>query len=328
MWCLRPQTFVCELEPGVVQVGSTARHSVLFSHLTKDEVTWIKALAKPESKRRTRPQESAILPDRLHTIIGMLDAADLLATDTSPIHDLTVRVVGLDRIGARIAMLLAEANISALELRDRRTVDASVGSVFSTQDMGQTRQSALRKRIRHRHPTLPVGAIVDPDLVIVTGGRVWDHGLLGRLLSQDLPHIPVMQDDRTVTIGPLIAPGITACALCVDLHIHDRLPLWPKVALALASAEVPRVADHLCMAAAGLTVTMVEAVAAGIPLEGTDGPTGSAGGLTQSWRLTTAGVETGVWSPHPDCSCRIGPLTPMFPPSSYLYPAKHLVNGR
>lgn len=62
MWCLRPQTFVCELEPGVVQVGSTARHSVLFSHLTKDEVTWIKALAKPESKRRTRPKNPLFSP--------------------------------------------------------------------------------------------------------------------------------------------------------------------------------------------------------------------------------------------------------------------------
>lgn len=322
---LRPGTFIYEIEPGMLQVGSSAQHAVLLSSLSLTEVAWVRGLATPpllsswkkntevrkHTKQRTdtKVRKDTTGPSARQTeILRLLDAVGLLHEEVHPLQRLDVRVMGLDRVGTRIASLLASAGVHGLELQDRRMVDAHVEDLYPSADAGLPRTRALGNEIKRIHPQVRVGRLSTPDLVILSDERVWDHGVLGLLLSEDVVHLPVIQEDRSITVGPLVAPGVSACALCVDMHIHDVLPQWPKMALSLSQTELPPVPDHLSAAAAGLAVTMVEAIALGVPLLKDGSPIGTKGAPSQSWQISQSGVHTDFWTPHPRCSCSTGLL--------------------
>ncbi len=300
---LRPDTFVHELSPGVLQVGSRPDSMVILSNLSAADVAWVQGMRVPRPRTQGRSRRTTRVTKKQRELLGYLDAAGLLASSVNALAHLHVRVVGLDAVGARVARLLAGSGVAALDIQDRTSVDASVESAYSNQAAGLVRQTALRAQILKQHPEVRVGAITEPDLVIVCGRRAWDHGTMGRLLSQDRTHLPVTQDNQSVTVGPLIAPGVTACALCVDLHKQDAQPLWAKAAFAMAAAPAAAAPDYLAMAAAGLTVAMVEAVASSRPLQGDVEPLGRIGGPSQSWTVTMGGVQTQRWTPHPRCTC-------------------------
>lgn len=330
---LRPGTFIYEIESGMLQVGSSPQHAVLLSSLSPTEMAWVKDLAAPpplsSREKNTQGRTTRVprgtawknhekepptagdepeLSARQAEILRLLDAVGLLHEEMHPLQRLDVRVMGLDRVGTRIALLLASAGVHGLELQDRRLVDAHVEDLYPSADAGLPRTRALGNEIRRIHPRVRVGRLSMPDLVIVSDERVWDHGVLGLLLSEDVTHLPVIQEDRSITVGPLVAPGVSACALCVDMHIHDVLPEWPKMALTLSQTELPSVPDHLTAAAAGLAVTMVEAIALGVPLLNDGSALGTKGAPSQSWRVSQSGVHTDLWTPHPRCTCSTGLL--------------------
>ncbi len=305
---LRPDTFVHELSPGVLQVGSRPDSMVILSNLTAADVAWVHGMRVPRPRSQARTRRTRVTKKQ-RELLGYLEAAGLVAPPDDALARLHVRVVGLDSVGARVARLLAEGGVAALDLQDRASVDAHVENAYSNEAAGLVRQTALRAQIIKQHPEVRVGAITEPDLVVVCGKRAWDHGTMGRLLSQDRTHLPVTQDNQSVTVGPLVAPGVTACALCVDLHKQDAQPLWAKAAFAMAAAPRASAPDYLAMAAAGLTVAMVEAVASGQPLEGDVEPLGRIGGPSQSWTVTMRGVQKERWTPHPRCTCSSEPLS-------------------
>ncbi len=324
---LRVGTFVHEVSPGLVQVGSTPEHAVTFTGLAPQETKWIKSLVpahRLESQRR-KTNRCAVLTERQEEILKLMDAVELLAPARDPMEHLRIRVVGLNKVGIRIATLLAEAGVKYLDVRDSQLVDANVEHLFAPEDKGKPRLQALRKQLA-RSRNIRVGRTTYPDLVITCSDRVWDHGVLGVLLSHDINHLPVVTDDRAIHVGPLIAPGMTACALCVEMHVDAMLPNWPSVALALRNCGQAPVADHMASTAAGLAVTMVEAAALGLnsPVVDTDtesetdteidagmsprtdgeNSTRNPHGLpSQSWRVTQLGVDSVSWYPHPDCRC-------------------------
>ena len=326
MRLLRAHTFVGEIEPGRLQVGSAPPRTVVFSSLSRAETAWIKSLSptitsgQPQPRanvarnrkgsQQGRPRGSASensLTARQKEMLVMLDAVGLLEDGHNPLADLRIRVSGLDRIGARVATLLAEEGVRELELRDRRAIEQVMPPAFTESHLGKIRQTVLARHLRGRYPGLRVAGQAMPDLVVVCSGSVWDHGTLGRLLSRDIPHLPVVQRDREVQVGPLIVPGVTGCALCADLSIQDSFPLWAKSSLALANAPQPLTPDHLCMTAAGLAVTLIHAAATGATPVGAPNPTG-VGGVSYSLTVGSNGVETRAWHPHPGCSCRRGTM--------------------
>lgn len=301
---LRPGTFVHQIRPGVLQVGSQPESMVLLSGLSETDMKWVFALAdKPRERRRTR-RPTGSLSSSQEEILGYLDAANLLQATTAPLSDLSVRVLGLDGVGARLAVLLAAAGIGAIEVRDRRIVDARVELAFPPGSAGMIRQSALRSHLRRVFPRVRVGTLSNPDLVVVLGRRAWDHGVLGKLLSEGQVHLPVTQDNESVTIGPLVAPGVTACALCVDLHRRQASPLWAESSLAMSAAPAVSPPEDVSAAAAGLMVGMLTSIASSKTLVGASEPMGRVDGDSQSWLVTRRGVRTYNWRPHQTCLCR------------------------
>lgn len=302
---LRPQTFVAEVSPGRLQVGSAPPHTVVFSDLSAHEIAWIRKLAGTGSaadKTQRRQSVSAELTERQNEILRMLDAAGLLAEEHGALEGLRIQINGLGTVGIQTARHLADAGARTLELRDRRRIGASVEHLFDPSAAGLLRQSALTESLRRRHRDLRVGASGAPDVAVVCCDNTWDLGVLGRLLSQDIPHLPIVERDREVQVGPLVVPGQTGCALCADLARRDVFPLWAQTSLALASAPTPKTPSHMCATAAGLAVTLIRCCATGDAPAGASRPSG-LGGASHSFTVSEAGVTTQEWYPHPECAC-------------------------
>ena len=296
---LKPGTLIFEVSEGLIQVGSTPNQSVLFSDLTSEEVRWLRSL-------RTRRARLKRLSQREEEILRLLDAVNLTSPVTSPLENLDVRIIGLDRVGIRLAHLLARAGVHSLELAGAGLVDGEVEDLFPRDSLSKERRVELRRTIKAHRPTFLIQKLAHPDLVIACSDRVWDPGLTGTLLSQDINHLPVVKEQDSITVGPLVAPGVTACSACLDFTIQDRIPTWSKMALALEREPLDPVPDHMCAAAAGLAVAMVESVALGLPpVEGGEA-IGRVGGPSYSWRVSKSGVTAEEWLPHPECSCLNG----------------------
>ena len=43
-------------------------------------------------------------------------------------------------------------------------------------------------------------------------------------MRDDLPHLVVRDHGPALTVGPFVAPGLTACLRCVDAHLGDADP--------------------------------------------------------------------------------------------------------
>lgn len=69
------------------------------------------------------------------------------------------------------------------------------------------------------------GAHGAPRLVIVVAARALSPTRASAWRGL-VAHLPVVYDERTVMIGPVVAAG-PPCLHCLDLHRHDHDPSWP-----------------------------------------------------------------------------------------------------
>ncbi len=110
-------------------------------------------------------------------------------------------------------------------------------------------------------------------------------------LGRDIPHLAVIFGESSVTVGPLVRPGFSACIRCVELHRVDADPAWSAIAPQVwgkrASSNIAPLATH----AAADSLRLV------------------ADGATHSIRIDSRslGRTTTAHVPHPDCGCRAIP---------------------
>ena len=99
-------------------------------------------------------------------------------------------------------------------------------------------------------------------------------------------------------VGPLVLPGDTGCAGCLDRQRTDRDPTWPRLVAQWRSGQRRRVAAcDLALASA------VAALAASHALAFLDGRTPSTAGAR--WEVSVPGLDwhaRPVWA-HPACPC-------------------------
>jgi hypothetical protein len=152
--------------------------------------------------------------------------------------------------------------------------------------------SRLANRIRGTLSSLGQLDADDPELVVVCRDWTFDPAAAQHWLSGDIPQLPVISSDTSVTIGPLITPGRGPCLHCLHAYRTDRDPAWPAIACQLLDA--PGAAD-------GVLIERVTAEVARLLLTG-------AGQRDQrrQW-VHTAGTsvpQTVARSAHPRCLCR------------------------
>ncbi len=171
---------------------------------------------------------------------------------------------------------------------------------------------------RSRPPSQPCCAMPDASRRPTNAGRRWSpsspRGSSGPRMRQhwlrrDVPHLPIVAADRSVTVGPLVEPGTGPCLYCGQLTRTDADPAWPAIAAQLWG----RAAPHHSLLAVG----SVAAFAARLLLARLD--SGSPDPAARAWRLADEGGTISVVPQlrHPRCSCAAPPESDWAPGSDH-----------
>ncbi|WP_350257764.1 hypothetical protein [Scrofimicrobium sp. R131] len=279
----------------LLQVGSSSEHSFVLSGLDEGTTTWLRRLLS----RRDIPPLPSLTPDQLR-LVGLLRSHGLVETRRSAtVRDLHLRVVGLSRTTILFTRLAATSGVSFIDVRDAARVDEEVELLFGPDDLGSLRTEALKAELSSRR--VAVGRSSRPHLVVSAERRVVDDQRAAQLLRADLIQLPIVADDRTIQIGPLLVPDLSPCHMCLEFHRRDCLPTWAKARKLLLRTPLSPPELPLAAAAAGLALHLVQSVLTPALRAGAGLPTWALG---TAWRLTESGVEETRWDFHPDCGCR------------------------
>lgn len=273
---------------------------------------------KPEVLDRLRPDAatlSLVAPDP-----G--EAMKRLAARRS----LRVQVRGAGRVGVVLASLLSGAGVGEVDVRDVGRVepwDVTPGGL-PAESIGERRDAAARRAARHAAPDRPPRRrrgpqpSADPSEDMPTNRLREEPGfslvvLAPRdgvdihapkpaaaepLMASGTPHLYAGVVEGTGVVGPLVLPGETGCAGCLDQSRTDRDETWPRLVAQWRSGH-PRQVEACDLALA----TTVAGLAAGHALAFLDGGMPSSAGAR--WEVSVPGFDwhpRPVW-PHPQCPC-------------------------
>ncbi|BAG19160.1 MULTISPECIES: ThiF family adenylyltransferase [Streptomyces] len=231
-----------------------------------------------------------------------------------------VQVRGAGRVGASIASVLSGAGVGHVEVLDGgRTEHGDVApGGLPPAAVGERRDVAARRLVRRSAPgpaprragtdgaaAGPPGSAGQPGLsLIVVAPR---DGLAvyapvadtaGPWIASGTPHLYAGVIEATGVVGPLVLPGGTGCAGCLELHRADRDPQWPRMLAQWRSGRrgaVPACDLGLATAVAGL--------AAAHALAFLDGDLPSCTGVRWEAALPLLDWRSEPIGPHADCSC-------------------------
>lgn len=111
--------------------------------------------------------------------------------------------------------------------------------------------------------------------------------------------LPVTGTGREATIGPLVIPGVSSCAVCHDLRRGDLDRGWPQFAARLRAGGIggvavpPTDARLAVLGAAVVAVTLADALTGGTDL----------GGVSTDVTADLPGLTHRFWPRHPRCPC-------------------------
>ncbi|GGP90016.1 MULTISPECIES: ThiF family adenylyltransferase [Streptomyces] len=251
----------------------------------------------PEVLDRLRPDWASLGL----TTAGPGDPLRVLAARRS----MRVRVRGAGRVGAAVAALLSGAGVGEVEVRDVGRVepwDVAPGGL-PAEAVGERREDAARRLVRRCAPDRPPRRAARSPLaedatghsLVVLAPRddvavhAPDPVSAEPLLASGTPHLHAGVVEGTGVVGPLVLPGETACAGCLQEDRIDRDPVWPRLVAQWRSGRQRRVgACDLALAAT------VAGLAAAHALAFLDGRIPSSAGAR--WEVTLPQLH---WQPRP-----------------------------
>ncbi|MEV6571683.1 ThiF family adenylyltransferase [Streptomyces sp. NPDC051577] len=223
-----------------------------------------------------------------------------------------VQVRGGGRVGAVIAAVLAGAGVGRVEVLDGGRVqpaDVAPGGL-GPGSVGRLRAEAAGAVVREAAPGRAprAGEEEGPEpglsLVVVAprdGLQAWapDPETAADWVATGTPHLYAGVLEGTGLVGPLVLPGATACAGCMERDRIDRDPAWPRMLVQWRSAHRRRAtaACDLGLAAA------VAGLAAGHALSFLDGGLPASTGARWEAALPGLSWEPSEVRPHAECPC-------------------------
>ncbi|MFE7709929.1 ThiF family adenylyltransferase [Streptomyces sp. NPDC057486] len=229
-----------------------------------------------------------------------------------------VQVRGSGRVGAAIAAVLSGSGVGLVEVLDGGVTepsDVAPGGLPATA-VGERRDTAARQLVR-RSAVGPAPRTTGTDgsrsrggpglsLVVVAprdGLAVYapDPRAAEPWIASGTPHLYAGVIEATGVVGPLVLPGGTACAGCLDLHRTDRDPQWPRMLAQWRSGR--RGAVQACDLA---LATAVAGLAAAQALAFLDGELPAGTGARCEAALPLLDWRSERIGPHLDCSCGAG----------------------
>ncbi|MCQ9133288.1 TOMM precursor leader peptide-binding protein [Streptomyces hilarionis] len=158
---------------------------------------------------------------------------------------LRVQVRGAGRVGAVLAALLAGAGVGEVDVRDGGRVepgDVAPGGL-PAEAIGERRDKSARRAVRRAAPDRPPrrlpGSPSGPDtpgfglVILAPRDDVSVHApppsAAEPLIASGTPHLYAGVVEGTGVVGPLVLPGETGCAGCLEQERVDRDPAWPRL---------------------------------------------------------------------------------------------------
>ncbi len=224
---------------------------------------------------------------------------------------LRVQVRGAGRVGAAVAALLSASGVGQVDVQDGGCVepwDVSPGGV-GPERIGERRDGAARRVVGQAapgpRPRARGGAGAEPPLALVVfaprdglAAYAPDPAAAEELVLSGTPHMYAGVLEATGVVGPLVLPGGSACAGCVELGRADRDPAWPRMLAQWRSGRgsgVPSCDMALATVVAGLTV--------GRALSFLDGGSPASAGVRLELALPGPAWSPRPVEPHPRCPC-------------------------
>ncbi|MCC3772668.1 ThiF family adenylyltransferase, partial [Streptomyces sp. UNOC14_S4] len=216
-------------------------------------------------------------------------------------------------VGATVAALLSASGVGQVDVQDGGCVepwDAAPGGV-GAERIGERRDSAVRRLVRQVAPVPRPrsrgggGGAAEPPLALVVfaprdglAAHAPDPAAAQELVLAGTPHMYAGVLEATGVVGPLVLPGRTACAGCVELGRAGRDPAWPRMLAQWRSGRAPGVPScdmALATVVAGLTVSRALAFL--------DGGSPASAGVRLELALPGPAWSPRPVEPHPRCPC-------------------------
>ncbi|MHC0430111.1 TOMM precursor leader peptide-binding protein [Streptomyces sp. O3] len=230
-----------------------------------------------------------------------------------------VQVRGLGRVGASVAAVLAGAGVGGVDVRDGGCVepwDVAPGGL-PAESVGGRREEAARRLVRRCAPgrlprSIPPRRSAaaaerrgEPGFSLVVlapreglDGYAPDPAAAEQLMATGTPHLYAGVIEGTGVVGPLVLPGESACAGCLERTRAERDPLWPRlVAQWRSGQERPVPAGELSLS------TAVAGLAAGHALAFVDGASPTSAGARCEVSLPALAWSSHRVAPHAGCPC-------------------------
>jgi hypothetical protein len=153
-------------------------------------------------------------------------------------------------------------------------------------------------RLLHERGLLTQPDDEHPDLAVLVAEWVIGPDDAAHWLRRDVPHLPIVGSDGTVTVGPFVEPGRGPCIYCLQLARRDADPAWPAIATQLWGRPAPPRTMLADLSAACFTVRRIaERLGTGPATIGRGWRLGDEGGTVSAWTAWT----------HPEGSCAAPP---------------------
>jgi bacteriocin biosynthesis cyclodehydratase domain-containing protein len=226
-----------------------------------------------------------------------------------------VQVRGAGRVGATVAAVLSASGLGRVEVLDGGCTepwDVAPGGLPS-EAVGERRDAAARQLVRRCAPDRPPRAAEsagpgagEPGLSLVVvaprdglAAYAPDPAAAEGWIATGTPHLYAGVVEGTGVVGPLVLPGGTACAGCLELGRADRDPGRPRLLAQWRSggrrSAVPACDVALATAVAGLTAAHA--------LSFLDGELPASTGARWEASLPLLEWQSESITPHLDCVC-------------------------
>ncbi|MBT2391389.1 ThiF family adenylyltransferase [Streptomyces sp. ISL-1] len=227
-----------------------------------------------------------------------------------------VQVRGAGRVGATIAAVLSASGVGGVEVLDGGCTepwDVAPGGL-PPEAVGERRDTAARQLVRRRAPDRPPRAAEsaagsgtgEPGLSLVVAAPrdgleayAPDPAAAEDWIATGTPHLYAGVVEATGLVGPLVLPGGTPCAGCLELGRADRDPGRARLLAQWRSGRrrnaVPACDVALATAVAGLTAAHALSFLDG-ELPASTGARWEASLPLLEWRSESV-------TPHLDCVC-------------------------
>jgi bacteriocin biosynthesis cyclodehydratase domain-containing protein len=249
------------------------------------------------SQRWTESQSEAQLALELTALANRDDDAAALLTGRRASH---VEIVGMARLGAAMAAALGAAGVGRVNYLadDEATVRDALPGGVTPADEGTRLATAVALSTRRAAPaTASVGSDRPPGLVVIASGAAVGRDAADYCVQHRLPHLLVSAQAHRAIVGPLVIPGRSSCAGCLDRHRTDRDNAWPYLSLQLGTLSQRGDVAESALCQLGVAIASIQALAF---LDG-EHPATVDGTLESSlpdWR-----IRRRSWTRHPRCDC-------------------------